>query len=371
VFPDEAPSRFSAALRSGSSRSLARRVDGSGGAGTPEQAAAERLIELLSDFGRHDRLTRGHSERVRAYSVMLGEQINLSRDELDKLNWAALAHDLGKLDVPEAILNKAARPTEEEWKVLRGHPGAGAAYIDPLRDWLGDWIDAVTQHHERFDGTGYPNGFAGTEISLAGRIVSIADAFDVMSATRSYKKPLPPEQARAELLRNAGTQFDPRLVRSFLEISLGKMRWIIGPMGSLAQLPGLVRTPLTVIGSSATSVVTASAVTLAAIAGAIAPEEAPPPNIAEALAFEQPATATATAPSSNTSPSLPQAAGPGSDSTSTSTAPQPGDASTTTSEPEPDPEGPTSSPAAPTAPTSPTTTSPGATSITTLPDTTM
>ena len=126
---------------------------------------------------------------------MLGEQMGLSRGDLDRLNWAALLHDIGKLEVPEKLLNKPGRPTPDEWDVLRTHPGAAAAYVEPLRGWLGDWVDAATQHHERYDGTGYPEGLSGKHISLAGRIVSIADAYDVMTAARSYKKPLPAAQA--------------------------------------------------------------------------------------------------------------------------------------------------------------------------------
>lgn len=103
--------------------------------------------------------------------------------------------------------------------------------------------------HERFDGNGYPRGLSGTEIGLAGRIVAIADAFDVMTAARSYKKPLPAAQAWAELLNNAGTQFDPALVRSFLQISIGKVRWVVGPMGWFSNLPYALRAPMAGLAS--------------------------------------------------------------------------------------------------------------------------
>jgi HD-GYP domain-containing protein (c-di-GMP phosphodiesterase class II) len=274
VFPDEAPSRFGAAMRSGSLRSLARRFERSDTA-HPEQAAAEALVGLITQLGRHDRLTRGHAERVRAYSVMLGEQIGLSPDDVQKLNWAALVHDIGKLQVPEELLNKPDRPTAGEWMILRTHPAASAGYIEPLRTWLGEWVDAATQHHERFDGTGYPLRLAGKDISLAGRIVAIADAYDVMTAARSYKKPLPAAQARAELTRNSGTQFDPQLVRSFLEISLGKMRRIIGPLGWLSQFPDLIRTPITAVTMSTTGFITAGAIGLATAVGAASPPAQP------------------------------------------------------------------------------------------------
>jgi hypothetical protein len=270
VFPDEAPSRFGTAMRSGSLRTLARRVTSLEGADT-EQAAAEALIGLITRLGAHDRLTRGHAERVRAYSVMLGEQIGLSRADLDKLNWAALVHDIGKLGVPEEVLNKPGRPTAGEWMVLLSHPDSGAVYVEPLRGWLGGWIDAATQHHERYDGTGYPKRLSGREISLAGRIVAIADAFDVMTAARSYKRPLPAEQARAELTRNSGTQFDPHLVRSFLDISLGRMRQVVGPLGWLSHFPDMIRTPLTAVAMSTTGFVASASIGLGSIAGVVTP----------------------------------------------------------------------------------------------------
>lgn len=317
VFPDEAPSRFKAAMRSGSSRSLARTARRFDAQSNRQQAAAEALLILVARLSGHDRLTRGHVERVRAYSVMLGEQIGLSRSDLDKLNWAALIHDMGKLDVPESLLNKPGRPTADEWNVLRAHPGAGARYIEPLREWLGEWAEATTQHHERFDGLGYPRGLSGKNISLSGRIVAIADAYDVMTAARSYKKPLPAAQARAELTRNSGTQFDPHLVRSFLEISLGRLRRAVGPVGWLAHLPDLIRTPLTAAATSTTGFVTAGAIGLATVAGAAAPAAPPTPrheSAPYAVAFSTPRSTTTVPPTSSvdvTTSSIPAASATG------------------------------------------------------------
>ena len=106
-------------------------------------------------------------------------------------------------------MNKKGRLTPEEWEHVRGHPAHSDRWIGGLTPWLGEWVLAASQHHERFDGQGYPYGIAGMDISLAGRIVSVADAFDVMTAARSYKKPFPAAQARVELTDNAGSQFDP------------------------------------------------------------------------------------------------------------------------------------------------------------------
>lgn len=361
VFPDAAPSRFRTALRARTGRQLERTTDAS----TPtDQEAAENLVTLLSTLAAHDRLTRGHSERVRAYSVMLGEEIGLSSDALNKLNWAALAHDLGKLDVPPAILNKNGRPTDEEWRVLRAHPEAAAKFTDSLRPWLGDWVDCATQHHERFDGTGYPDGLAGNDISLAGRIVSIADAFDVMTAARSYKLPLPAEQARAELLRNAGTQFDPSLVRSFLHISLPRQSRLAGWIGWLAQVPSMVPGPVVPIVANVGQTAAAVAISATAIAASVidpVAEVAPTSAAREVAEVERP---NGPAPDIGDDPRVtiaptttratPTSSGPTESTTTTTSAPTPAPDVTTTTVP-----GTTTVPA-------PTTTgSPGSTTTTT------
>ena len=247
VFPDHAPSRFSIALKTGSGRALERavaNVDAQQTFATPQETA-EAVVALLGAVSRHDRLTRGHCERVRAYSDLIGQQLRLDPESAARLHWAALLHDVGKLDVPAEILNKKGKLTPEEWEQVRHHPAASDKWLVGLRPWLGDWSRAASEHHERFDGDGYPHGLAGEEISLAGRIVAVADAFDVMTAARSYKKPFPAAQARVELTDNAGTQFDPDIVRAFLAISLGDLRRVMGPIAWLATVPELVRLGVT------------------------------------------------------------------------------------------------------------------------------
>ena len=247
VFPDEAPSRFTLALGSGTVESLEDRLRlmREAGEAPSAQEAAEILIRLAAALDIHDRITRGHAERVRAYSYSLGKQLNLAGDELDRLNWAALLHDIGKLEVSTDILNKPGKPTDEEWQTLRLHPLYGERLVEPLREWLGDWIEAVGYHHERWDGKGYPREVAGAEIPIAGRIVAIADVFDVITSARSYKKAASASQARAEIARCSGTQFDPHLVRAFVNISLGRMRLVMGPVSWLTHAPLLARLPLT------------------------------------------------------------------------------------------------------------------------------
>jgi HD-GYP domain-containing protein (c-di-GMP phosphodiesterase class II) len=258
VFPDRAPSRFSVALRSGTVRQLQGRYETvkRDGLGSTPAEAARKVVELIGALNAHDHMTRGHCERVRAYTALIAEELKLPADDVDKLRWAALLHDLGKLEVPSGILNKKGKLDDREWAIVKAHPAAGGRMAAPLAGWLGEAFLAIAEHHERWDGAGYPAGLAGFDISLGGRIVSVADAFDVMTAARSYKRPSSPSAARAELVRCAGTQFDPVVVRAFLNVSLGRLRLMIGPLSWLAQLPMLAQGPI----SAATGTVATTAI---------------------------------------------------------------------------------------------------------------
>ena len=197
------------------------------------------MLDLVAALSIHDRTTRGHSERVRAYSRMIGEEMGLSDIELDRLQWAGLLHDVGKLLIPAAILNKPGTLTAEEYEEVCLHPEYGRGMVTPLIPWLGDSARAVWEHHERWDGHGYPAGLAGHDIALAARIVAVADVFDVMTSARSYKTPVSAADARTELARCAGGQFDETIVRAFLNISIGRLRLLIGPLSWLSQTPAV------------------------------------------------------------------------------------------------------------------------------------
>jgi hypothetical protein len=279
VFPDKAPSRFKMALRHGTVRQLQRDLAADNLSTAAPGEAAEQLIELAAGLNAHDRMTRGHTERVRAYSVIIGEELGLSETDLEMLNWSGLVHDIGKLAVPAEILNKPGKPDDAEWAILRGHPAEADRLIEPLRGWLGEWAESATLHHERFDGAGYPNGISGTDITLAGRIVAVADAYDVMTSTRSYKSPMPADLARKELADNAGSQFDPDIVRAFLGVSIGRLRLVMGPLSSLVQMPfgGASLGSAVVTGSgAAASLVLAAGIGI----GAVAPVEIQPEQLA-------------------------------------------------------------------------------------------
>ncbi|HXW33543.1 MAG TPA: HD-GYP domain-containing protein, partial [Acidimicrobiales bacterium] len=243
VFPDRAPKRFSIVLRANSTSRLRSRVLTSHDDESDVTAALEELLTYLAALSRHDRMTRGHCERVRAFVDLLASQMDLPKEDLERLRWAALFHDIGKLRVPRPILRKPGKPTSKEWDTLKRHPVDGGKIIKPLAPWLGQWADAVEQHHERFDGQGYPSGLVGTDISLGGRMLAVADAYEVMITSRPYKRPVRPEAARSELVRYAGQQFDPEIVRAFLGIAIGDLRKVMGPLGVLSEVPILATVP--------------------------------------------------------------------------------------------------------------------------------
>ncbi len=243
VFPDRAPHRFKIALRANSSARLRSRIEASRVEDTDLTTTIEDLLTFLAALARHDRVTRGHCERVRAFVDLLAKELQLPQPDQDRLRWAALFHDIGKLNVPGSILRKPGKPTKTEWDTLKRHPVDGAKLIKPLAPWLGPWAIAVEQHHERFDGGGYPRGLSGHDISFGGRILAVADAYEVMITSRPYKRPVRPEAARQELVSCAGAQFDPDIVRALLSIAIGDLRKVMGPLGVLAEVPLLATVP--------------------------------------------------------------------------------------------------------------------------------
>ena len=327
VFPDAAPSRYAVARTASSPRKIKELADREQ---SPRAAAATRVLALVSALAKHDRYTRGHSERVRVFTDLIAEQMGVTGPERDKLAWGALLHDIGKMTVPGKLLNKPGKPTEHEWEVLKGHPLAGAAFAGPLVEWLGPWAGGITQHHERFDGTGYPLGLAGHDIALSGRIVAVADAYETMTAARSYKKPMAATAARKELTACAGAHFDPVVVRAFLEVSLPKLMWGIGPVSFLLHLPFLTRAETVGIQLAASASSAAAPAAAAATIGAASVVAGT--AVAPAVTASPPATTTpvtssvssSTAPGGTTSgqpgAAVPAPGGPASVSVPTSVA---------------------------------------------------
>ena len=176
-----------------------------------KERSTAAMESLSATVDARDAYTAGHSRRVQQLALAIGRELGLSQMELDLLGHAALFHDIGKLAIPDSILLKPASLTDEEWALMQRHADEGARIIDRL-GFLGDAVPAIRHHHERFDGTGYPDRLRHEEIPLGARIIHVADALDSMLTTRIYRAARPLEEALAELRGAAGTQFCPRCV---------------------------------------------------------------------------------------------------------------------------------------------------------------
>ena len=176
-----------------------------------KERSTAAMESLSATVDARDAYTAGHSRRVQQLALAIGRELGLSQAELDLLGHAALFHDIGKLAVPDAILLKPAGLTESEWSLMQKHADEGARIIDRL-GFLQDAVPAIRHHHERWDGTGYPDRLKGEEIPLGARIIHVADALDSMLTTRIYRAARPAAEALSELRRAAGTQFCPRCV---------------------------------------------------------------------------------------------------------------------------------------------------------------
>jgi putative nucleotidyltransferase with HDIG domain len=176
------------------------------------------LFALASAIDAKDEYTHGHSRRVAAIAVRVGHEMGLSRRELEELEFGALLHDVGKIGMPEAILNKPGRLTAEEYEIVKQHPKRGSEILRNIPDL--DEVDRIARHHhERFDGGGYPDGLHGHETMLGARIVAVADMFDAMTSTRSYREARDPRIALETMKEVAGTQLDPGVVEVFSRLT--------------------------------------------------------------------------------------------------------------------------------------------------------
>jgi HD-GYP domain-containing protein (c-di-GMP phosphodiesterase class II) len=178
-----------------------------------------KLCVIVAALRLRDHETFAHSRRTARLSLLLGRELEMTRAELTTLFLGALLHDVGKIAVPDAVLHKPGRLTAEEWDAMRRHPADGQRLLAGL-DFLDGAAVAVLQHHESWDGTGYPAGLRAVEIDPAARALAVADAYDVMTHHRDYRPARRThEEAVAELERCAGTQFDPHVVRVFCRLA--------------------------------------------------------------------------------------------------------------------------------------------------------
>lgn len=179
-----------------------------------------RTIRVLAQaIDARDHYTHSHSVNVARIAVAISQQVGLTVKEIELIREASELHDLGKIGVEDHILGKPSSLTPEEWQQVRRHPELGAQILEPLT-FLSDVIGLIRQHHEHFDGSGYPGGKAREEILMGARIIHLADAYEAMTAARSYRKvPLTKQAALEEIHRNSNTQFDPKIVDAFMKIA--------------------------------------------------------------------------------------------------------------------------------------------------------
>ena len=179
-------------------------------------AVVETVTSLALAIDAKDHYTQGHSQKVSAYAVMIAQALGMTPPEVEEIRLAGLLHDIGKVGIPEVILNKSGPLNATEWETMKTHTRLGAKILEPLAA-MKEIRDMVCHHHEFYDGTGYPDRLEGKKIPHGARVIAIADAYDTITSERTYKKARTPEDAFAELERCASNQFDPELVRLFIE----------------------------------------------------------------------------------------------------------------------------------------------------------
>jgi putative nucleotidyltransferase with HDIG domain len=180
-----------------------------------ERAYNGTIRSMIQALEIKDYYTRGHSERVGRAAAMIGESMHLKEKQIEMLRFAGMLHDIGKLSVPTTLLAKDGPLTPDERAVIQSHPVRGVDMVREI-DFLEEAYNAIMHHHERFDGRGYPAGLAADRIPVYARIIAVADAFDCMTSTRSYRRARTVDEAVAELWHCAGTQFDPAMVRGLV-----------------------------------------------------------------------------------------------------------------------------------------------------------
>ena len=182
-----------------------------------EKAYLDSIQTLRYTVEAKDPYTRGHSDRVSEYSVLIGKKLELSEKDMKTLKVGGLFHDIGKIGIPDSILLKEAKLTDDEYSEIKNHPSIGA-HILCNAEVFQDIIPIVKHHHEKFDGTGYPGKLKGEDIPYLARIAAVADTFDAMTSKRTYRNALPLDVVKAEIERCTGTQFDPVIAKVFIDI---------------------------------------------------------------------------------------------------------------------------------------------------------
>ena len=182
-----------------------------------ERFVINMVKSLVYAIEAKDDYTRGHSERVCRYSLLMAERMGLDEEQKKVLQWSSILHDSGKIGIPESILNKPWRLEDEEYQIVKDHPMKGHTILEPLEQ-LASSLPGMLHHHERYDGKGYPAGLKGRDIPLEARIIAVADTFDAITSNRAYRPSKSPTEALREMERVAGSQLDPELVEVFKKV---------------------------------------------------------------------------------------------------------------------------------------------------------
>ena len=182
-----------------------------------KELSVEVMEALAHTIDAKDEYTRGHSIRVANYSRMIAGKMGLSDEECEDVYYMGLLHDLGKIGVPNEIINSPEKLTDEQYDIIKKHPGLGAVILSEIKS-RPDLMTGARWHHERYDGKGYPDGKSGEDIPLMARIIAVADSYDAMTSNRSYRDYLPQEKVRSELEKNSGRQFDPKIAGYMISI---------------------------------------------------------------------------------------------------------------------------------------------------------
>lgn len=191
-----------------------------------EEIFDETIELLVSTIDAKDPFTRLHSERVAAIAASIAQRLGFDEQDVKRITYAARIHDIGKVAIPDSVLLKPGKLTDEEFTLIKSHTGKGLEVLQPMRQRLSKDVQGVIlHHHERWDGTGYPGRLDGEKIPLWARIVSLADAYEAMTAGRAYTPAKPPQEALNEIIMLAGRQFDPQVVRLFEELWLEDPIW--------------------------------------------------------------------------------------------------------------------------------------------------
>ena len=182
-----------------------------------ELLSLQMMQTLSTTIEAKDEYTRGHSYRVAEYAALIAAELGWSSEEIQQLKHAAYLHDIGKIGIPDLILNKPSRLTDDEYNLIKKHTVIGAEILKDIT-FVPHIVEVARNHHERYDGNGYPDGLSSVEIPIHARITAMADSYDAMNSRRIYRNALPPEMIREEISKNRGKQFDPEITDVFLKL---------------------------------------------------------------------------------------------------------------------------------------------------------